>query len=150
MTDVDGKRHNLTVPAEVLQPKTWETQLSRRADMVTPFWRELFAQSTKNGLPLLNAVRSVHNTKYSFYGGKLLLAGEAFMQVRPHLGASSSISALQAMVLGDVLEGKKTAEEAEKEILDYANDQFEGSEATGIFGMTGKYPEGHVPFWERT
>jgi hypothetical protein len=148
MTDINGKRHNLTVPADYLNPESWKTQLSRRRDALSPLWQGLFAQSTANGLPLLNAVRSVKNTSASFFDGKVMLAGEALIQVRPHLGASCSIPALQAMNLADVLEGKKNPKDAEQEVTAYATEQYTGSEATGIFCMTGKWPEGHVPFYE--
>ena len=91
---------------------------------------------------MLTAIRSFENPSASFFGGKLVLAGEAFMQIRPHLGASCSIPALQALTLAQVLEGEKTWDEAQEEVVQYAMKQAMGSKMTGVFGMTGAWPAG--------
>jgi len=141
MTDKDGTRHNHTVPAELLHPESWKTQLTRRKDATSRLWQHLFAISTANSLPLLTAIRSFDNPSSSFFDGKLLLAGEALAQIRPHLGASCNIPALQALTLAQVLKGEKTRGEAEQEILEYASKQAIASKVTGISGMTGESPK---------
>lgn len=140
MTDRNGFRHNVTVPAELLAPETWERQLARRKDIVPPLWHRLFATSTEHSQPLLTAIRSFENTTSSFFDKKLLLVGEAFCQIRPHLGASCSIPALQALGLSQVLKGEKTWEDVEKEVVEYASTLAIGSIAVGVQGMTGKWP----------
>lgn len=84
------------------------------------------------------------NTKASFFGGKLLLAGEAFIQLRPHLGASCDIAGLSAITLPRVLSGEMSLEEWEKKVAQHAMEKAIGSRATGIFGMTGQWPEGYT------
>jgi hypothetical protein len=73
MTDTNGVRHNHTVTAGLLNPRSWEAQLARRRDVITPLWQRMFAISTAHKLPLLTAIRSFDNTTSSFFDGKLLL-----------------------------------------------------------------------------
>jgi hypothetical protein len=84
------------------------------------------------------------NTKASFFGGKLLLTGEAFIQLRPHLGASCDIAGLSAITLPQVLSGELPLEEWEQKVARHAMEKAIGSRATGMFGMTGQWPEGHT------
>jgi hypothetical protein len=84
------------------------------------------------------------NTKASFFGGKLLLTGEAFIQIRPHLGASCDIAGLSAITLPQVLSGELPLEEWEQKVARHAMEKAIGSRATGMFGMTGQWPEGHT------
>lgn len=141
MTDRYGIQHNMTVSADSLHPKVWTAQLSRRENVVPPIWRSLFAKSS---LPLLTAIHSFDNEQAAFYGGKLLLAGEAYTQIRPHLGASCDIAALQAICLPRVLNGEMSVAEWERTVADYASEKSIGSKATGVFGMTGQWPDGYI------
>ena len=143
MTDIEDKRHNVTVPAKILRGSAWATQISRRHDTLTPLWRDIFLKSK---VPLLTAVRSFTNDKSSFFNGKLFLAGEAYMQIRPHLGAGCDVPALQALSLAKVLKKEMSLEEYEKEVSTYAQNLGVRSIATGIFGMTGKFPAGYTPY----
>ncbi len=142
MTDKEGNRHNVTVPAKLLRDDAWAAQISRRDGTLTPLWRTIFLKSKA---PLLTAVRSFHNDKSSFFSGKLFLAGEAYTQIRPHLGASCDIPALQALSLAKVLKSEMSVAEYEKEVAAYALGKAIGSKATGDFGLTGKWPEGYTP-----
>ncbi|KAG9192745.1 hypothetical protein G6011_11479 [Alternaria panax] len=54
MTDVDGVRHNVTVPGNLLRPEVWKAQLERREKTLSPMWRKIFQESS---MPLLTAVR---------------------------------------------------------------------------------------------
>ena len=142
MTDRKGHRHNMTVPAELLRPEVWKAQLFRRDASLPEFWRQSFSRSS---LPLLTAIRSFENAKASFFGGKLLLVGEAYTQIRPHLGASCDIAAIQAINLPQVLDGSMSIGEWETIVGEYAMEKAMGSKATGTFGMTGRWPDGYVP-----
>ncbi|CAO2648158.1 Nn.00g090800.m01.CDS01 [Neocucurbitaria sp. VM-36] len=127
MTDVNGKHHSVTMPARILRPEVWEAQLSRKKDSLSPLWYSIFSQSD---LPLLTAVHSFENSKASFFNGKLLLAGEAFTQIRPHLGASCDIAAVQALSLAKVLVGEKSVKEWEDNVAEYATEKAIRSRAT--------------------
>jgi hypothetical protein len=80
MTDVDGVRHYVTVPGNLLRPEVWKAQLERREATLSPTWKKIFHEAEK--MPLLTAIRAFDNTRASFYSGKLLLVGEAFIQVQ--------------------------------------------------------------------
>lgn len=138
MTDAEGIRHNVTVAASAIRADAWASYRARRHAVLPPLWNELFELS---GAPLLTAIRSFHNTKASFCAGKLLLAGEAYMQIRPHLGASCDIAALQALTLPEVLSGAISFEDYERRIADHATEKAARSRATGHFGLTGKWPD---------
>ncbi|KAA8615415.1 UbiH 2-polyprenyl-6-methoxyphenol hydroxylase [Pyrenophora tritici-repentis] len=138
MTDVHNIRHNVTVPSHLLRSEVWAAQLRRRDSSLTPMWRQVFHQSD---MPLLTAIRSFDNTKSSFFDGKLLLVGEAFLQLRPHLGASSDIAGISAMNFPHVLNGEISIEEWEKRVAEHAMEKAIGSRAMGMFGMTGQWPE---------
>ncbi|KAI8937297.1 hypothetical protein NX059_006505 [Plenodomus lindquistii] len=146
MTDRHGVQHNMTVSANMLRPEAWTAQLLRRDDVVSPIWKSLFAKSS---LPLLTAIHSFDNDQAAFYGGKLLLAGEAYTQIRPHLGASCDIAALQANLLPAVLDGDMSISMWEEMVAEYAKDKGIGSRATGEFGMTGQWPDGYVASFAR-
>lgn len=141
LTDINGVRHHQTVPADVLRPGTWRRQLGRRQNVVSLLWHDIFARSTAKALPLLTAIRSFDNAISSFFDGKLLLAGEAFTQIRSHLGASCSIAALQALMLAQALKGEKTLIEAHGAVLEYATEQAIASNIAGAIRMTAKLSE---------
>ncbi len=142
MTDVDGVRHYVTVPGNLLRPEVWKAQLERREATLSPKWKKIFHEAEK--MPLLTAIRAFDNTRASSYSGKLLLVGEAFIRVRPHLGASCDVAALSAITLPQVLDGSMTVGEWEKGVARHGMEKAIGSRATGIFGMTGQWPEGYT------
>ncbi|KAL6152611.1 hypothetical protein ACJQWK_04564 [Exserohilum turcicum] len=139
MTDVNGVCHNSTVPSDLLRQEVWDAQIKRRQSALSPLWQRIFQQSRP---PLLTAVRAFDNTRASFFNGKLLLVGEAFTQIRPHLGASCDIAAVSALHLPRVLSGEMPMRELETKVAKHAMEKAIGSKATGIFGMTGKWPDG--------
>lgn len=144
MTDSNGHRHNKTVPRGNLRGEVWKKQL---ADYKLPAgWNELIHQSKQT---FMTAVTSHEGSSSAFYDGKVLLAGEAFTQFRPHLGLSCDLAALQALTLSDVLTAEKTMSEYEKIVGDYAAEFSMRSSAMGHFGLTGKWPEGYVPLYAK-
>lgn len=142
MTDRQGRQHAVTVSADLLRPEVWKSQLSRREAVVPMLWQKLFAQCS---LPLLTAISSFENIKSSFLGGRVLLVGEAYQQILPHLGASCDIAALQALSLPQVLRGDLSADDWETMTAKHATEKAIGSKATGVFGMTGRWPDGFIP-----
>lgn len=145
MTDVKGHRHNKTVPRGHLRKEVWETQIS---DHKLPNgWDELIRKSEE---PFVTAVTSLEEPGTQFCNGKVLLVGEAFTQFRPHLGLSCDLAALQALTLGDVIEGNKTMAEYEELVTEYADEFSVRSSAMGHFGLTGRWPEGYTPLYMKS
>jgi 2-polyprenyl-6-methoxyphenol hydroxylase-like FAD-dependent oxidoreductase len=142
MTDIKGYRHNKTVPRGCLRNEVWEKQLAKKK--LPTGWDELISKSEG---PFVTAVTSFEGPGPLFCDGKVLLAGEAFTQFRPHLGLSCDLAALQALTLGDVLTGDITMTEYEKLVTEYTEEFSVRSSAMGHFGLTGRWPEGYVPLY---
>jgi hypothetical protein len=106
---------------------------------------KIYYQLTGAKHPFLSIITSSENGKAAFMGGKLLLVLEAFTQIRPHLGLSSNLAAFQALELVNVLNGDKSVDEWEQDVVEYGQEFALRSKAVGHFGMTGKWPEGYVP-----
>jgi hypothetical protein len=144
MTDTNGHRHNKTVPRGRLRKEVWEKHLS---DHKLPTgWNELISKSEE---PFVTAITSFEGPSPRFCDGKVLLAGEAFTQFRPHLGLSCDLAAMQALTLDEVFVGEKTMAEYERVVGDYAEEFAMRSSAMGHFGLTGKWPEGYVPLYPK-
>jgi hypothetical protein len=142
MTDTTGYRHNQTVPRGFLSGKAWKKQLARAEDVLPVDWQNILRETAE---PFVTAITGFESSKGAFCDAKILLAGEAFTQFRPHLGLSSNLSAIQALALAEVVQGSKTMTEWERDVLSYAQEFSVRSSAMGQFGMTGKWPEGYVP-----
>ncbi len=96
----------------------------------------------------MTAVTGFESDKAVFLNGKLLLAGDALTQCRPHLGSSCNLPALQALALLRVLKEEVTIAEWEKQVVSFAKEFAIRSAAAGQFGMTGRYPEGYTPLYK--
>ncbi len=98
--------------------------------------------------PFVTAVTGFESDKAAFLGGKLLLAGDALTQFRPHLGSSCNLPALQALMLAKVLKREKTIQDWEEQVVSFGKEFAMRSIAAGQFSMTGTYPEGYVPLYQ--
>jgi len=145
MRDTSGRLRNGTVPKGYLSISAWEKRLSAAKPVLPDSWFDIVSQSQS---PFVTAITSSEGIKASFFDGKLLLAGDAFAQMRPHLGLSCNQAALQALQLAKVLQGSITMEQWEKEVVEWSREFSVRSAAMGQFGLTGKYPEGYVPLHE--
>jgi hypothetical protein len=133
MTDIYRSEHRTIVTPDLLQPCVWQRHLDRAAKDI-PLWLEPLLRQCKT--PLVTKVTYSDNTRSSFYGGKLLLVGEAFYQIRPHLGASADLAAMQARWMGDMLRSKRFGPQHwEQQISQYAAKKGERSRKYGCFGM---------------
>ncbi|KAF1949997.1 FAD/NAD(P)-binding domain-containing protein [Byssothecium circinans] len=144
MTDSFGHRHNHTVPRGALSDKAWERQLKRAEEILPSFLLDI-VRSADGPFSFVTAISSFDSSKASFYGGKVLLVGEAFTQFRPHLGLGSNLGAFQALALARMLNGEMDSRKWEDTVTAYAQEIALRSSATGHFGMTGKWPEGYIP-----
>lgn len=107
-TDVTGKLHNNTIPRGFVRPDIWEQCRGELLPCISGPFRELL-QKTSN--PFVTKIRDAISTTASFYDGKVVLVGDAFTTLRPHLGAATEQSAFHSNTLEEVYQGKKTPEE---------------------------------------
>jgi hypothetical protein len=142
MMDASGHVHRQTVPRGQLSSVSWQKQLARAEAIFPTPWFDVIQKAAS---PFVTAITSFESLRASFCGGKVLLAGEAFTQYRPHLGLSCDLAGFQALTLAEVLKGTKTVDEWEREVAEHALEFATRSSATGHFAMTGKWPDGYVP-----
>ena len=99
MTDSDGNTHRSTLPIGKMAPHVWESQLARASDL-NPAFREL-VKATKQ--PFVSAIRESRPAHLSFFGGHLLLVGDAAGSLRPNAGQAFNQAANQCLLLEKVL-----------------------------------------------
>lgn len=146
MTDKAGRQHRVTVPRDALSAAAWANRVLRARTVLPTPWQEMVVTSES---PFVTAITGFESEKAVFFEGKLLLAGDALTQFRPHLGSSCNLPALQALKLIDVLAGKLPMSDWEVEIVSHGKEFAARSIAAGQFGMTGAYPQGYVPLYQQ-
>jgi 2-polyprenyl-6-methoxyphenol hydroxylase-like FAD-dependent oxidoreductase len=138
MTDTDGKTHRNAIPRGKIQPQVWREASTRVKQQACPFYAELLDKTSQL---YVSAVRDLPNTKAVFCNGKVVLAGDAMSQCRPHAGGATNEHAFQAMELARVLRGEAALGDWEVLCLESA------ARATEVAIATGKrfMPEGTIP-----
>lgn len=107
-TDVTGQLHHNTVPRGLVCPEVWERCRANLIAHISEPFQELL-QKTPN--PFVTKIRDAICTTASFYDGKVVLVGDAFTTLRPHLGAATEQAAFHSNTLEAVYDGRKTPEE---------------------------------------
>lgn len=117
MTDKNGKRHRITMPPGLTEPKAWEKQRIMARERLPPQFAEIVCATKK---PFVQAVTDVLSPTNEYLGGKVIVIGDALAGFRPHTVASTSQAAFDAMVLADYVEGKIPWEQWKKDTLGFA------------------------------
>jgi hypothetical protein len=135
-TDIDGKKYATTVPRGKVRSEVWRQIQEDGKAALSPAFAELLAKTSN---PFLSAIRDFTSSQASFYGGKLLLVGDAMMLSRPHSALSTNQAALQALGLEGAIQGG--VEAWETEVIKSAMANHALSISFGDFCFTGKVPE---------
>ncbi|KAF1935632.1 FAD/NAD(P)-binding domain-containing protein [Clathrospora elynae] len=139
MTDIHGVKHRRIVTPALLQPHVWEKQLAKTEKDIPTWMRPLLRQCEA---PLVTKVIYFDGTQGTFKEGKLYLVGEAFFTIRPHLGTSCDLAAMQATWLQDLFKDEDmTFEDWDRRVLQYAAKKARESRNTGLLVMKGQLPE---------
>ncbi|KAI4142319.1 MAG: hypothetical protein LQ341_003250 [Variospora aurantia] len=97
MTDTEGHYHRVTMPMGKIRPEACARQMVY-ADKILP---TAFAEVVRsNKQPFVQCITDAAAPQAVFFGGHLLLAGDALCNFRPHAGASTNQAALHALLLG--------------------------------------------------
>ncbi|KAF2192937.1 hypothetical protein K469DRAFT_551918 [Zopfia rhizophila CBS 207.26] len=92
MTDASGHHHNNTVPRGCLSEQVWNKVVKRaQGELAGPF-AEIVTGAPS---PFVTAATSFESDRASLFDEKLLRAGEAFLQFRPHIDLSCDLGASQ-------------------------------------------------------
>jgi 2-polyprenyl-6-methoxyphenol hydroxylase-like FAD-dependent oxidoreductase len=117
LTDRHGRRHRITLPPGLMDPKAWERQRAIARERLPPQFAELVCNAQR---PFVQAVTDVISPTNEFLGGKVVLVGDALASFRPHTVASTSQAAFDAMLYADYVAGKVSRDEWRRLTMGYA------------------------------
>ena len=137
MTDSDGKSHHVTLPIGKIRPEILESQHERARRTLPPQLAEIVT-GTKE--PFIQAITDVISPENVFFGGKLLLVGDALAGFRPHTAASTSQAAFDAQKLAEMFSGQIDLGEWEWETMDYAKHMQRRGVELGERSQFGRHP----------
>lgn len=136
-TDIDGKKHYSTIPRGKMEPKVWQSVLSRKDVVSNPHFADLLNHTSE---PFVSAIRDFPATQSVFCDGKVVLVGDAFALCRPHAGGSTSQAAFQATELRKVLERGTELAAWERVCVDSAAKELQKSLGAAKFFFDGEMP----------
>lgn len=104
-TDKHGKSHQNTVARGLVNQDVWKRV---RDDLqICEYFRELVGKTPDPFVTKVNDVAC--DAASSFYGGRVLLVGDAFTSLRPNMGTAVNQAAFHSNSLEEVYSGKKIA-----------------------------------------
>lgn len=126
MTDKQGEKHHVTLPAGGVRKDVWERQKEVASESLPSQFSELV---NKTDTPFIQGITDVVSPSAIFESGRVVLVGDALVGVRPHTAMSTSLAAFDAMRLAVAVEkifdgegvgmGMDDLKEWEKEVLEY-------------------------------
>ncbi|KAI0973799.1 hypothetical protein F4678DRAFT_410499 [Xylaria arbuscula] len=117
MTDRNGRRRAITMPPGMTDSQAWEKQRKLARERLPPQFAEVVCGTNK---PFVQAVTDVLSPEHEYWGGKVVLIGDALAGFRPHTVASTSQAAFDAMIFADYIDGKVSRENWKKQTLGFA------------------------------
>ncbi|KAI1174460.1 hypothetical protein F4777DRAFT_381202 [Nemania sp. FL0916] len=117
MTDCNGRRRAITMPPGMTDAQAWEKQRVLARERLPPQFAEIVCGTSK---PFVQAVTDVLSPEHEYWGGKVVLIGDALAGFRPHTVASTSQAAFDAMIFADYIEGKVDRDEWKRQTLGFA------------------------------
>ena len=137
MTDSEGKHHHITLPIGKMREEIKENQREYAKKVLPPQFADIVC-GTKQ--PFIQAITDVISPKNSFFGGKLLLIGDALAGFRPHTAASTSQAAFDAQKLYAMMSGQISLSQWEEETMDYARYMQRSGVSMGQRSQFGNHP----------
>ncbi|KAI0889179.1 FAD binding domain protein [Annulohypoxylon maeteangense] len=116
-TDTSNQEHHNTVPRGLVRQEVWERCRAELLPRISAPFQELLQKTSS---PFVTKIRDVICTSASFYDGKVVLVGDAFTTLRPHLGAATEQASLHSNTLESVYRGEKTPEAWSLEVRRFA------------------------------
>ncbi|KAL4865198.1 hypothetical protein BDV12DRAFT_211199 [Aspergillus spectabilis] len=105
MTDKLGTLHRTTVPQDLIDPSIWSRQVSLGASLLPPPYFEILSKITS---PFIHLITDYTSPRASFLNGRVLLVGDAHTLLRPHIGYSTSMAAMEARLMEQLVAGDST------------------------------------------
>jgi 2-polyprenyl-6-methoxyphenol hydroxylase-like FAD-dependent oxidoreductase len=123
MTDKEGKKHHLTLPAGGVRDEVWMQQKKYAKEILPPQFAELVE---KTEVPFIQAITDVIAPSAILAGGRVILLGDSLAGFRPHTAMSTSQAAMDATTLAQALgkvidgHGMEPLQRWEEHVLEYA------------------------------
>ncbi|KAK4031787.1 zeaxanthin epoxidase, chloroplastic [Parachaetomium inaequale] len=145
LTDRTGHTHSNTVPAGLINPAIWASQLASTLESMPPPVATLLS-STKPSAVFVTKVNDALCERAVFCDGKVVLVGDALVTFRPHVAVATEHAARHCLGLGRVWgqeheEGKgvvmMTMGEWEREVRGYGERVWMASRVLGVWGVGG-------------
>jgi len=143
MTDNDGKRHHITLPAGGVRKEVWARLKEYAHATLPPQFAELVE---KTEVPFIQAITDVISPSAILDSGRTLLIGDALAGLRPHTAMSTSQAAMNAMKLAEaidkVLEGQdiEVLQKWDDEVVQYAKELQSHGVRIGNRSQFGEHP----------
>ncbi|KAI0025050.1 FAD binding domain protein [Xylariomycetidae sp. FL0641] len=132
-TDATGHRHKNTVPAGMVQSEVWEYHRNTRLHQMAPPFRDLIT-ATRN--PFVSKVNDLLGTRNSFYDGRVVLVGDAFTTIRPHLARATEHAAWQCLCMAEIWTGGLSHKAWSREVATESEKVWLTSRLMGLFGQS--------------
>lgn len=137
MTDVNGRRHAITLPVGTMNPDVWSKQKAYASEVLPPQYAEAVCKTEQ---PFIQAITDVISPRNSFFDGKVLLVGDALAGFRPHTAASTSQAAFDALRIGEWFGGEIDKATYDRRVLEYAKVLQEKGILLGERSQFGRHP----------
>ncbi|CAG8952811.1 hypothetical protein HYFRA_00007524 [Hymenoscyphus fraxineus] len=134
MTDVDGHRHHTTLPIGMIDPEKWEQQKALAGEILPEPFAEVVQRTTR---PFISAIHDRETANPSFFDGKLLFVGDSLATFRPHIASSTNQAALDASLVGQLMNGEIDISKWEESVLAFANFAVLRSQLWGAYYLSG-------------
>lgn len=118
MTDIDGQRHQSTLPPGKVRAATWTKQRGQCNQVLAAPVKKL---KGKIKTSFVIAVADFQASRASFLDRKMLLVGEALAFFRPHIAQSTNQSAAGCMLLEKVMKGNIELLNWQQEVMKFAH-----------------------------
>ncbi|KAH9827421.1 FAD/NAD(P)-binding domain-containing protein [Teratosphaeria destructans] len=137
MTDIDGRRHAITLPVGKMKESVWSKQKAFARDVLPPQYSEAVAKTTQ---PFVQAITDVISRENSFLDGKVLLVGDALAGFRPHTAASTSQAAFDALTMGQWMGQEISKVGYDEKVLEHARTVQRQGVELGERSQFGRHP----------
>ena len=97
-TDINGRRHDMSIPPPLIRPEVLAELRSAADDSLSPQLAEVVRQARQ---PFFQPIYDVESPRMAF--GRVALAGDAAFVARPHVGMGVTKGAGDALALADCL-----------------------------------------------
>ncbi|CAF0992094.1 unnamed protein product [Adineta steineri] len=140
LTDCDGKTHRWTLPIGKVQLKVWENQKQYATHNLPPQFAQL-VHITQS--PIVQVITDVLAPQATYYGGRIVLLGDALAAFRPHTGAGASQAAFHALQLWENMknwhEWMKNKSSYEDLVMEFARYGVQHGQKLGNLSQFGHY-----------